>query len=104
MSSNVLLHQFDQVNPIVDDVRNRGDSAVIELVAFVYIVSLSCFNSSGLLQLYSYVIRNLPLSCMLLYPVLCSYTARFDKVVLDSIVEHVADLPDPKVGGFSQPN
>ncbi|MQM01668.1 hypothetical protein Taro_034419, partial [Colocasia esculenta] len=24
------------------------------------------------------------------------YTARFDKVTLDKIVEHVADLPDPE--------
>ncbi|XXG68428.1 hypothetical protein AAC387_Pa06g1517 [Persea americana] len=46
---------FSVVNPIVDDVRSRGDAAVID------------------------------------------YTARFDKVVLDRILEHVTDLPDPKL-------
>ncbi|XP_077253779.1 histidinol dehydrogenase, chloroplastic-like isoform X2 [Tasmannia lanceolata] len=45
---------FRVVNPIIDDVRSRGDAAVID------------------------------------------YTARYDKVVLDKIVELVADLPDPK--------
>lgn len=29
---------------------------------------------------------------------LSSYTARFDKVVLDKVVELVSDLPDPEVG------
>ncbi|KAF5184896.1 Histidinol dehydrogenase [Thalictrum thalictroides] len=46
---------FSTVHPIVDDVRSRGDAAVIE------------------------------------------YTARFDKVTLDKIVENVADLPDPEL-------
>ncbi|KAK9096231.1 hypothetical protein Sjap_021728 [Stephania japonica] len=46
---------FGIVNPIVDDVRNRGDAAVID------------------------------------------YTVRFDKVVLDKLVERVADLPDPEL-------
>ncbi|XP_077253777.1 histidinol dehydrogenase, chloroplastic-like isoform X1 [Tasmannia lanceolata] len=46
---------FRVVNPIIDDVRSRGDAAVID------------------------------------------YTARYDKVVLDKIVELVADLPDPKL-------
>ncbi|CAA6662827.1 unnamed protein product [Spirodela intermedia] len=46
---------FDVVNPIVEDVRGRGDAAVID------------------------------------------YTARFDKVVLNNIVERVADLPDPEL-------
>ncbi|CAA7399238.1 unnamed protein product [Spirodela intermedia] len=46
---------FDVVNPIVEDVRGRGDAAVID------------------------------------------YTARFDKVVLNKIVECVADLPDPEL-------
>ncbi|KAK9162488.1 hypothetical protein Syun_003390 [Stephania yunnanensis] len=46
---------FSIVNPIVDDVRNRGDAAVID------------------------------------------YTVRFDKVVLDKLVEKVADLPDPEL-------
>lgn len=31
---------------------------------------------------------------------LSSYTARFDKVVLDKVVELVSDLPDPEVGCF----
>ncbi|PSS04949.1 Histidinol dehydrogenase [Actinidia chinensis var. chinensis] len=46
---------FDKVQPIVDDVRFRGDAAVKD------------------------------------------YTARFDKVELDNIVENVADLPDPEL-------
>ncbi|CAL9135532.1 unnamed protein product [Musa textilis] len=46
---------FSVVNPIVDDVRCRGDAAVID------------------------------------------YTAKFDKVVLDKVVELVSDLPDPEV-------
>eukprot|EP00262_Sarcandra_glabra_P017187 TRINITY_DN5806_c1_g1_i1.p1 TRINITY_DN5806_c1_g1~~TRINITY_DN5806_c1_g1_i1.p1 ORF type:complete len:487 (+),score=91.01 TRINITY_DN5806_c1_g1_i1:113-1573(+) len=46
---------FSVVNPIVDDVRNRGDAAVID------------------------------------------YTVQFDKVILDKIVDCVADLPDPKL-------
>ncbi|KAI3880230.1 hypothetical protein MKX03_015209 [Papaver bracteatum] len=46
---------FSTVQPIVDDVRNRGDAAVTE------------------------------------------YTARFDKVSLDKIIERVADLPDPQL-------
>lgn len=46
---------FSIVNPIVDDVRIRGDAAVTH------------------------------------------YTARFDKVVLDKVLEQVADLPDPKL-------
>jgi len=29
--------------------------------------------------------------------VLCSYTAKFDKVKLDKIVENVSELPDPEV-------
>ncbi|XP_043698736.1 histidinol dehydrogenase, chloroplastic [Telopea speciosissima] len=46
---------FRTVHPIVDDVRSRGDAAVID------------------------------------------YTARFDKVELDNIVEYVPDLPDPEL-------
>ncbi|XP_010251784.1 PREDICTED: histidinol dehydrogenase, chloroplastic isoform X2 [Nelumbo nucifera] len=46
---------FRVVQPIVDDVRSRGDGAVID------------------------------------------YTKMFDKVVLDKIVEFVADLPDPEI-------
>ncbi|XP_078442253.1 histidinol dehydrogenase isoform X2 [Wolffia australiana] len=46
---------FSVVNPIVEDVRHRGDAAVMD------------------------------------------YTARFDKVVVDKIVERVADLPDPEL-------
>lgn len=46
---------FTTVHPIVEDVRNRGDAAVIE------------------------------------------YTAKFDKITLDKIVEEVADLPDPEL-------
>ncbi|XP_042502576.1 histidinol dehydrogenase, chloroplastic isoform X1 [Macadamia integrifolia] len=46
---------FSTVHPIVDDVRSRGDAAVID------------------------------------------YTARFDKVELDNIVEYVSDLPDPEL-------
>ncbi|KAJ8458904.1 hypothetical protein OPV22_031830 [Ensete ventricosum] len=46
---------FSVVNPIVDDVRCRGDAAVID------------------------------------------YTAKFDKVVLDKVVELVSDLPDPEL-------
>ncbi|KAF9617558.1 hypothetical protein IFM89_037370, partial [Coptis chinensis] len=49
---------FSTVNPIVDDVRTRGDAAVIE------------------------------------------FTARFDKVTLDKIVENVADLPDPELANI----
>ncbi|XP_064981252.1 histidinol dehydrogenase, chloroplastic-like isoform X4 [Musa acuminata AAA Group] len=49
---------FSVVNPIVDDVRCRGDAAVID------------------------------------------YTAKFDKVVLDKVVELVSDLPVPEVGWF----
>ncbi|GFZ06059.1 histidinol dehydrogenase [Actinidia rufa] len=52
---------FDKVQPIVDDVRFRGDAAVKELV------------------------------------LLDIYTARFDKVELDNVVENVADLPDPEL-------
>ncbi|KAI3930026.1 hypothetical protein MKW92_032481 [Papaver armeniacum] len=46
---------FSTVQPIVDDVRNRGDEAVTD------------------------------------------YTARFDKVSLDKIIERVADIPDPQL-------
>ncbi|XP_038987880.1 histidinol dehydrogenase, chloroplastic isoform X1 [Phoenix dactylifera] len=46
---------FSTVNPIVDDVRIRGDAAVID------------------------------------------YTAKFDKVVLDQVVEFVSNLPDPEL-------
>lgn len=46
---------FNTVHPIVEDVRTRGDTAVIE------------------------------------------YTAKFDKITLDKIVEKVADLPDPEL-------
>ncbi|XP_042383323.1 histidinol dehydrogenase, chloroplastic isoform X2 [Zingiber officinale] len=46
---------FSVVEPIVDDVRCRGDASVID------------------------------------------YTARFDKVVLDKVVELVSDLPDPEL-------
>lgn len=46
---------FETVGPIVEDVRNRGDAAVID------------------------------------------YTTRFDGVKLDSILERVTDLPDPKL-------
>ncbi|KAI3980304.1 hypothetical protein MKX01_001375 [Papaver californicum] len=46
---------FSTVQPIVDDVRNRGDAAVTD------------------------------------------YTARFDKVSLDKIIERVAGLPDPQL-------
>ncbi|XP_057464012.1 histidinol dehydrogenase, chloroplastic-like [Actinidia eriantha] len=46
---------FNKVQPIVDDVRFRGDAAVKD------------------------------------------YTARFDKIELDNIVENVADLPDPEL-------
>ncbi|KAK1315453.1 hypothetical protein QJS10_CPA06g00541 [Acorus calamus] len=46
---------FSVVNPIIDDVRSRGDQAVSD------------------------------------------YTARFDKVILDKIVEKVEDLPDPEL-------
>ncbi|XP_074580131.1 histidinol dehydrogenase, chloroplastic isoform X2 [Curcuma longa] len=46
---------FSIVDPIVDDVRCRGDASVID------------------------------------------YTARFDKVVLDKVVELVSDLPDPEL-------
>ncbi|KAK1289947.1 hypothetical protein QJS10_CPB18g01336 [Acorus calamus] len=46
---------FSVVNPIIDDVRSRGDQAVLD------------------------------------------YTARFDKVILDKIVEKVEDLPDPEL-------
>jgi histidinol dehydrogenase len=33
--------------------------------------------------------------------VLCSYTAKFDKVKLDKIVENVSELPDPEVNSKS---
>ncbi|XP_072953363.1 histidinol dehydrogenase, chloroplastic isoform X2 [Typha angustifolia] len=46
---------FSTVIPIVDDVRDRGDAAIID------------------------------------------YTTKFDKVVLDKIVEQVSDLPDPEL-------
>ncbi|XP_038711373.1 histidinol dehydrogenase, chloroplastic isoform X2 [Tripterygium wilfordii] len=46
---------FGMVNPIIDDVRNKGDAAVKD------------------------------------------YTAKFDKVNLDKIVDNVADLPDPEL-------
>ncbi|XP_030440849.1 histidinol dehydrogenase, chloroplastic isoform X2 [Syzygium oleosum] len=46
---------FSVVNPIVDDIQSRGDTAVKE------------------------------------------YTARFDKVELEKIVENVSDLPDPEL-------
>ncbi|XP_057489250.1 histidinol dehydrogenase, chloroplastic-like [Actinidia eriantha] len=46
---------FNKVQPIVDDVRFRGDAAVKD------------------------------------------YTARFDKIELDNIVENVANLPDPEL-------
>ncbi|KAI5055652.1 hypothetical protein GOP47_0029173 [Adiantum capillus-veneris] len=46
---------FQIVSPIVEDVRTRGDSAVID------------------------------------------YTAKFDGVQIDSVLESVADLPDPKI-------
>ncbi|MCO5589223.1 hypothetical protein L7F22_043189 [Adiantum nelumboides] len=48
---------FELVRPIVEDVRTRGDSAVID------------------------------------------YTTKFDGVKLDSVLESVADLPDPKLDG-----
>ncbi|KAK1266209.1 hypothetical protein QJS04_geneDACA000651 [Acorus gramineus] len=47
--------ELPDVNPIIDDVRSRGDQAVSD------------------------------------------YTARFDKVILDKIVEKVEDLPDPEL-------
>ncbi|KAG8390045.1 hypothetical protein BUALT_Bualt01G0042400 [Buddleja alternifolia] len=75
---------FSVVQPIVDDIRSRGDAAVKE----------SVFRYSTLI-LYHFVMSDKCGKTLYHLKPISNYTMRFDKVELDSIVENVNDLPDP---------
>ncbi|GJZ89362.1 histidinol dehydrogenase, chloroplastic isoform X1 [Tanacetum coccineum] len=82
---------FSTVQPIVDDVRNRGDAAVKESVLIFSSVFTFIMVNNGLAFIEYYC------SIQMMFDVFCSYTLRFDKVELEKIIENVSDLPDPEL-------
>ena len=78
-----------QVNPIVDDVRKRGDAAVKEFVLLHCLLVFFFFFFLG---------KNLLVMHQNLELFFGRYTWKFEKAELDKIVEVVSELPDPVVG------